>query len=162
MPDLETHQKSRTMTWLVALAVLALLLFAAWQVAMPHSNEPSSFVTAGQAETFTEVPLPAAATHIRIAEYHHWIQFEQYMRFEAPPEVCLAYAEKILPKRTLQPVGEEEFKSMTYPLVKGAFTDLSWFDPTAAKHLVTAGGGPSVPQIWIDQDRGVFYFRKTD
>jgi hypothetical protein len=39
---------------------------------------------------------------------------------------------------------------------------MSWFDLDRAKNVVTAGGGPSQPQIWVDQTRGVFYYRKTD
>jgi len=149
--------RTRLFVKIVAASVLCLLLFAAWDLLLPHSYEPSAFVAPITAQDYTDVPLPPEARNIRVAEYRHWIQFEQYVRFEAPPEVCLKYAASILPGYTLQPVDEYELKTSRFPLTKGAFRDFTWFDLATAQNVVAAGGGSDKPSVWIDQTRGVFY-----
>jgi hypothetical protein len=80
----------------------------------------------------------------RERKYRQWIAFEQYVRFEAPPAVSdrRGHTTEVRPS----PV----------------FRDLSWFDLAKARDVVSAGGGSGEPQVWVDQERGVFYFRLTD
>jgi hypothetical protein len=40
--------------------------------------------------------------------------------------------------------------------------DVSWFDVEAITHGLKAEGDFSIPDVWIDLNRGVFYYRITD
>jgi hypothetical protein len=162
----EQPERKTTVRWLVRIVVLAVVVYGVWQLFGLHVNEPPRPATPAQAQKYTGVPLPAEAHNIGVAGYRQWIQFEQYVRFEAPVDVCLKYAAKVVPGATLQPIDEYEIKRGGGPIREGVFTDFGWFDLAKGKNVVGAAGGPGTPgqmgDVWVDQDRGVFYFRKTD
>lgn len=62
----------------------------------------------------------------------------------------------------LKSADKSSLKGNAKPIGTNPFRDFTWFDLDQAKNIVTAGGGPSAPEVWVDQARGVFYFRKTD
>jgi hypothetical protein len=124
--------------------------------------EPAPFATAADIPNGVGVPLPPEARNIRVAGWSQWIAHESYLRFEAPVPVCLQHAAKVLPDETLLPVPANVLANIR-PVQPGIFKDFSWFDLTTAQNVVGAGGGGSQqPQIWVDQKRGVFYYRLMD
>ena len=76
-----------------------------------------------------------------------------YMRFEAPPSVCVAFANELASGVALEPVGKFDTIAHARLLNPEAFKDLSWFDLARANHIVGAGGGPRIPRVWVDLDR---------
>ena len=68
----------------------------------------------------------------------------------------------MVPGAATQPVDPSELAYNAFPIRLGVFKDISWFDLAQAQDVVTAGSGPSPPQVWVDRRRGVFYYRKTD
>ena len=85
------------------------------------------------------------------------------MRFEAPVAVCLQAAAAIAPGKKLKPVSHDELPFNAGPIRKDVFHDLScWFDLDRATNVLSAGGGPSDACVWVDVNRGVFYYRVTD
>lgn len=143
--------------------VLAVVLYGVLELFSLHVNEPLRPVSPSQAEAYTSVPLPAKARNIRVAGYRQWIDFAQCVRFEAPVGVCLKYAATVVPGATLRPVDKYQLETDARPIRKGVLKDFRWFDLAKAKNVVTAGGTPDqMAEVWVDKDRGVFYFRKTD
>jgi hypothetical protein len=98
-----------------------------------------------------------------MAGYNHWIQFEQYVRCEAPVADCLAAASTIVSGETLRPVANPDLPFLSVgPVRKDLLGELKWFDVTTASNVVSAGGGPGLPEVWVDRDKGVLYYRKSD
>lgn len=125
-----------------------------------------------QAQKECPIPLPANAKNI---SYGHWscgIGFEDYLRFEAPPETCLAHIAVVLeacsPKEHIasQPSLPKPNKIASPPQPVRSSSrefDVGWFDIQNIRNGVTAGRGfSSDPQVWVDTNRGVFYYRITD
>lgn len=148
--------------WAVRITVVGGIIWLLWSFLGLHVSEPRGPITATKAESITGIRVPPEAKNIRAASYRQWIEYAQYLRFEAPVDVCLRFASTIVPGATTQPADEYDLARNAHPIRAGAFDDLSWFDLEKAQNVVTAGGGSSQPQIWVDQTRGVFYFRKTD
>ena len=149
--------------WIVRVLVLAAVVYGVWQLVGLHVNEPAGPATPAQAQEYTGVPVPAEAKNIRIAGYRQWIEFANYVRFEAPVDVCLKYAGAVAPGTALQPVDEYQLERDARPIRENVLKNFGWYDLAKAKNVVGAGGTPGqMAQVWVDQDRGVFYFRKTD
>ena len=133
-----------------------------WSLFGFHVTESRGPITAFKAESITGLKLPPEAKNIRAASFSQWIQYADYLRFEAPVDVCLSYASTVTPGAATQPADEFDLKSGARLTRSGALEDFDWFDLDKAQNVVMAGGGPSQPQVWVDQARGVFYYRKTD
>jgi len=127
-------------------------------------------MTLSQAQAVLTIPLPAGATNISYASWSMGAGFEEYLRFEAPPQTCLAHAPVVLarapatgtapasgPAPSLAPIATPPSP------VHSSNLDVSWFDVQNIREGVTSGGGGShVPVVWVDANRGVFYYRMTD
>ena len=48
------------------------------------------------------VPFPAAARDFQFADYGEWLAAECYFSFRAPPDICVAYAHKVLQEHNRQ------------------------------------------------------------
>ena len=127
-------------------------------------------VPLAQAQKEFQFPLPPNAKNISYGLWSCGIGHEEYVRFEAPPETCLAHVAVVLeaysPKEKVasQPSLPATSKITAIP---GPWTsqeiDISWFDVQNIRNGVTAGSfGSQLPMVWVDTDRGVFYFRLTD
>lgn len=147
--------------WSVRVAVLGVVGWFAWSLFGFHVTESRGPISASKAESITGLKVPPAAKNIRAAGYSQWIEYAQYLRFEAPADVCLRYASMVVPGAT-QPADEYELKDDARLVRADAFDDFSWFDLDKGQNVITKGGGPGQPQVWVDQTRGVFYYRKTD
>lgn len=151
---------------LLGILGLFVLLLSVWfnSPSTIQSRRPLSLAEAKQCP----IPLPKSAHNIQYAEHADWQILDRFVRFEAPPQDCIAEAKAILaedekagsripesdrtfhPAATLPTAGSEYFK------------DLSWFDACKlpqSPHWLEIGGDADIePHIWIDQDRGVFYY----
>lgn len=121
------------------------------------------------------VKLPAEAKDIQFAEYGEWVAYQFYGSFSAPPDVCLAYAQAVLddhnksnPDRQM-PGLSQKLTTKSYPFGPSRTTralgrletPLPWFNPEAIKDGVEGGGGVSTPTVWVDTERGIFYYEET-
>src|SRR5262249_53809873 len=100
------------------------------------------------------VPVPAQAAHIKTAGFSQGMVFSHYVRFEAPVDVCLAYAKQVAHGAELTPESPDVLDSIIRK-DRPRFRDLSWFDLAGAGDLI--GAHPGV-FVWVDRARGVFYF----
>jgi hypothetical protein len=155
-----SKRKTSKVTRIALTAIILFFAYASWELFFPHTYEPKQSSPA-DAERITSFAPPTEARNIRVAEFRHFQQFVQYLRFEAPPDVCLRYAESIADIK-LHPIDGGQLENDARPFPPRVFSDFSWFDLDAAKDVVSAGGGPSIPCVWVDRSRGVFYYRKTD
>jgi hypothetical protein len=142
--------------------VLGVIALFAWAMFGLHVSEPAGTITAAEAESIAGIKVPAEATNIRAASYTQSVEYTQYLRFEAAPDVCLRFAASLVPGKPLQSPDAYAPGSSVPAHHTSRFKDLSWFDLATAHDVVTAGGGPSTPQVWVDRTRGVFYYRKSD
>lgn len=120
--------------------------------------ESPVFATATEARQHIGTTLPDEATNIQLAEYREWIAAEDYLRFEAPVEVCFDHAAKLFPNLQLAAEPIPEY-FLSFPK-SSHFQDLSWFDLGNAGSVLSAREGNQ--KIFIDQERGVFYYHFTD
>jgi len=118
------------------------------------------------------VAFPATATDFQFAEFGYWLVGEFYFSFRAPPDVCLAYAQAVLdehnkrnpkePLPGLRPVGSGEEPVNSRPLTPFYLTNegvtVSWFQPGAIREGVEGGERGSKGKVWVDTERGVFYY----
>ncbi|MBC7782813.1 MAG: hypothetical protein H7144_03155 [Burkholderiales bacterium] len=156
------RRKPSKFKWFVRVAVLGVIVWFVWSLFGFHVTESRGPCIASKAESITGLTLPPESKNIRAASYSQWIEYAQYLRFEAPVDVCVRYASTVVPGAATQPADEFNLKNGASLIRSGAFDDFSWFDLDKAQNVVTAGGGPSQAQVWVDQTRGVFYYRKTD
>ena len=150
----------------VILAIPAILI---WAIFFPHVTETSGPVSLDQAED-CPIPLPKEAKNIRFYARFQFNFFVEFVRFEAPADVCLEHI-----KPTLNAWGEtfdylrdeaepvRELNELPQLLRLPEEYGVTWFDPHTIRKGVTAGGGGSgIPMIWVDTERGVFYYMLTD
>lgn len=82
--------------------------------------------------------------------------FTHFVRFEAPPDVCLSYASAVLKGAPLGPP-----RQFDRSVCQDEFWRKSWFDLDKATNLVGGSLSPDVT-VWVDKDRGVFYFMEIN
>jgi|KBSSwiStaDraftv2_1062776.scaffolds.fasta_scaffold189393_5 hypothetical protein len=157
---------TRTKKWLLALGVAATICLATY-LAFPFFVRPPFNV-------------PKAARWVRCSEFAYWLAYDLQVKFSAPYEDCIKAAEDILAKHRaeakvyqpdyvrveirggcyLAPKREDATRFVADDLLQGSKW---WFRPGSIKNGVFLGErGPYVPQIWIDKDRGLFYYKETD
>jgi hypothetical protein len=115
-----------------------------------------------------DFPLPKTAHNINSAMYVDWQVFQHFVRFEAPKEDCMANIDAVLawhdkehktttsyprvPVTHVNPIGGDETMGPT-----------PWFDVDKITNGIFAGKNDSrTPEIWVDLDRGVFYYFEAD
>lgn len=117
-------------------------------------------------------PFPEAAKNIQFATYSFGFAYEWLVKFEAPVSVCEQHVAEVLKqheirwKSTGMPKQEalltEEIDHVEYTEF-GTLKPTPWFDPGSIKKCLHVGRpGCSTPEIWIDREKGVFYYRLTD
>lgn len=121
--------------------------------------------------------LPAEATNIRFAERSEWVAYIKFASFEAPPETCRAYATRVLDAYNRQrsgatvpselwPVGKppaDAAPRLDFPAPRemGSSEGLpvEWFTP---ENITSGFEGGDRPRVWVDMERGVFYYFTAD
>jgi hypothetical protein len=155
-------RKRSKFKWFGRFCVLGIIIWIGWVYCGVHVTDSYGPISASKAESITGLKVPPEAANIRAATFHQWIETAQYLRFEAPVDVCLQYASLVNSGPVTQRADEYSLKDGVHLLRPEVFGDFSWFDLDKAQDVVTDGGGPSVPQVWVDRSRGVFYYRLTD
>lgn len=102
--------------------------------------------------------LPTSAHDVQYAGAYYMASpaFETFFRFEAPVQDCLEHAKTEYPDMTLQAIDRVFQPESTMGL------KVDWFDTAKIKHGLIGTHKGSCATIWIDTERGVFYFHNTD
>ncbi len=132
--------------------VLEWLLISKHQTSHPISRQEAS-------RYFRPDELPAGAHDIQYADSYCQVSptFEIFVRFEAPVPECLSWAASKFPNIRL-----EQLDTAVEPRTSNG-ADPKWFDIHRIAKGVTGGKGyEGEPKIWIDTDRGIFYYSMTD
>lgn len=175
-----TSQSLGCVGWF-ALAVGAVFLgflgIVWWGITTPDIVRTAHPVPRTEAEQRCPIPLPAGARNVEYAVWSHWISFIVLVRFEAPPEECVKHIDTILTwhdekNPALTTLQKRRPRPPSYSGVPVTHVDrvdtsvlkpVPWFNP----HLITRGihagvPGSHTPEVWVDLERGVFYYRETD
>ncbi len=113
-------------------------------------------------------PFPASAHDICYAEYGQSQEYEFVLRFEAPPSDCIASIPNIFrwQAKKSHEVSDEGANSKceyTHLPRTTSLRPVSWFDNAMIEHGVFAGAeGSHRPQVWVDEDKGILYYREID
>ncbi len=153
----------------VLAAALATCVFSStkvWEAWCRSVRQTTSPVSLTEARKFCRIPLPDSARNIQVAVFSDWENYQCFVRFEDSSPECA---------RAIEPVFRSHAKDMKWkyaaPKIK-VITEapvldvtpqgslrVDWFDIANIKHGITAGWQP---QVWVDNDRGAFYFCLTD
>ena len=154
---------------IIVLAALLVVAYSVWAIGFPHRDYTSGPVTLAEAKD-CPIPLPDSARNIQFYTWRQLNLFVEYVRFEAPPQDCLGHVQAVLED------WRNKFDDSTYPNPAplkdieetpretcAKQYDITWFDVRNIRTGKAAGGGGSgIPMIWVDTERGVFYYRLTD
>jgi hypothetical protein len=117
-----------------------------------------------------EFDYPESAHDIQFACYYEWIAIEEFVRFAAPVDDCVAFAEATIaqhneahpdrPARELCPIAEAgDFPEPA----RSTALSIAWFNPKAIRQGFAGGNiGSHTPQLWVDTERGIVYYKYTD
>ena len=115
-----------------------------------------------------DIPLPQSRRNINYAMYGDWQAYQRFVRFEAPVEDCIHHIDIVLAWDDKLYKRTSSYPRMT---VSGAephdgdrtMGRIPWFDVDKIRHGIYTGKASShTPEIWVDTDRGIFYFFETD
>jgi hypothetical protein len=101
------------------------------------------------------IPLPDSAKNIQFGTAGAFKSYEYLVRFEASPEECRAFIKEqavyLNANGDMTPIREAPQPE------EAMFGKTPWFDIQNIKRgeMMTKGN-----EIWIDDDRGVFYYRR--
>lgn len=129
-------------------------------------DKPLTYAQATREKDIT-FPLPLSARNIYFGEAGAWQACTMIARFDAPAVDCIKHIDTVVAcdNKNYNRTSSYARVSVTNiePVDTGFIENASWFNP----HRITRGihvgeSGSHVPQIWVDLDRGTFYFRLTD
>jgi hypothetical protein len=149
---------------LVAIGAFVLMMFMSF-------GTPSKIIvdkpqTYNQARKRCPISLPPTASDIQYAMYGDWQIADHYVKFRAPVEDCIDNARVVIAKNKKDhPQRRSDFDHTFEFVRKPASPDstflgkLPWFDIGNITNGISLGGdGDMQPHIWIDKDRGIFYY----
>jgi len=146
---------------LIALGILGFIVFDLTFSETIRQDIPMTVERARQVGC--PIPLPEEATRVRFAAYHHWGRNETYLRFNADAAVCKEWVKTVLNANESNGTPDQAlWQNITSPPeIKswGELGPLSWFNISRIMVGSFSTGGPHGPEIWIDADRGIFYYR---
>jgi hypothetical protein len=160
---------SAGLTILAVTALMGLFFYMMSEKCTDHYTRPLTVEEARRDDC--PIPLPDSAHHVQFAFAAGGLQaLEILVRFEAPPDVC---------RRQVQVVFDHwayQNKTAAYPLLlrpltkrllpekKDMVPDTSWFDIEQIEQGSSASGpaGSWQPEFWVDENRGIFYYKMTD
>lgn len=124
------------------------------------------------------ISLPKDAKNIQFVDFYAGFGgFARYVRFEAPAEVCREHARVVLNEHNSkvtteslrvrvvsEPLSLDRAQATARSAKSGeVVSQASWFDSDAIQKGEACGDGHShTPEIFVDLERGVFYYRCTD
>jgi hypothetical protein len=136
----------------------------------PSIVESQGRLTLAEAKNQLDVVFPDSAHDIQFACYRQWIAIEDFIRFEAPIDDCISFAEQTIarhnsahPDRPIPGLSPITDVGNSGEISRSTELSTEWFDLAAIRNGFASGGvGSHMPQLWIDSDRGVVYFKYTD
>ena len=160
---------------LVLLACLSPTLLCAgekawWETAKPEIVRIDKPISADEAKGRCPIALPPEAKNVYYAVYSHVIAYESFVRFEIPYAKGIEFAEEVF-KAHARKMGWSFTKPQTLQLSGKPELDfeprkelkVSWFDIQGIRKGVTIGKLVSwQPQVWIDEERNLFFYCLTD
>jgi len=169
-PERRTQKQKRPVArWVAFVAGCVLCAGCVWAIFLPHETKTSQPVTLDHAGG-CPIPLPPTAHSIQFYERSQFNFFSEFVRFEAPVDDCIEHVQSVRaawgkevdylrdrfgPLRSLA----EPPPARTIAQERG----VTWFDPQNIREGLAAGGGGSgIPMIWVDTERGVFYYELSD
>jgi len=111
------------------------------------------------------LPLPDSATTVHFAIYHNWGENDIYLKFKDDTSVCQQWVKTVVDANAQQnkyATTQTNLQRLTSPPeIKswGGTGPLPWFNISRIVEGSCRPGGPNDPEIWIDNDRGIFYCR---
>lgn len=133
---------------------------------IPRVNRTTKALSLEDAREKCPIALPDGAANIRFFERGQWIAYTSLVKFEAPVEICKQHARNLLESHNMEnsdrnPISTQLQKLSSRPTKKTFYTE--WFDVhNIEKGLCGGKIGSHCPQIWIDEERGIFYYCYTD
>jgi hypothetical protein len=169
-PEKLARKQKRSVARRVKVAVVFILLASfVWTIFFPHETTTSQPVSLDQAEG-CPIPLPPTARNIQFYKWWQFNFFREFVRFEAPVADCIKHIASVRVawgnefdylRNDFEPVHNLEKPPM--PSCLAHERGVTWFDPQNIRKGLTAGGGGSgIPTIWVDTERGVFYYELSD
>jgi hypothetical protein len=172
---------------IAACAVAIGILSAAWSSDPAHGEtmiETRTPVPFAQA-TRCPIPLPTQAEAIQYKVWTCGGGLDEYAVFRAPRDVCVAHAATVFaawhkecdrrsatqPPASIPASGpalamiatSQPSPAFLPPKSGPAPTCPEWFDPESITNgLASASHASHTPDIWIDLDRGIFYYHMQD
>lgn len=168
MRNIATHFKSR----IIRISVGIILAVMIWKFALPHRYFTDKPLSYSEAALRSPIPLPASATNVYIATYRHWIAMAQCVRFDAPVEDCMSYVSvvtnylhkelNIVPHVEFVAIGGSNYTERGRPF--DFKKKLAWFNVEAIESGVRTFklNRSWQPQMWIDTNKGRFYYHIAD
>lgn len=153
----------RILIVLLTLLVCASLITSCGPDYIKHYDTPLTF-TQAMKEKDIGIPLPKSAHNINYAMYADGQTYERFVRFEAPVEDCIKHIDVVLAwhdkmfKRTSS-YDPRHISSVAPHGGDKTMGPTPWFDVDKTVNGLYIGEDEMLkPQIWIDLDRGIFYF----
>ena len=115
-----------------------------------------------------DFPLPPSSHNINYAMYADWQAYQRFVRFEAPVEDCIRHIDAVIAWHNKMNKRTSSYPRAEVTSVRPCGGDKTmgptpWFDVDRIKRGLYMGEDSShTPQIWVDRDRGVFYYYETD
>lgn len=137
--------------------------FEIMKAGVTQTSAPLS-LSAVRARGDCPIELPSSATNIQFAVWSLWQASQTFVRFDAPVSDCLEHALTVL-----QPYAQRAGLTIASANVSGpmpaplvvAPKDLAipWFDlPRFSAGVSFEVSGGRAPAVWVDTNRGCFYF----
>lgn len=151
------------------LGLLVLALLAAFAVGLMKPFGGASLkqsqgpISLAEARGLWAFDFPDSAHDIQFYAFSEWIAHETLVRFEAPVEDCIATARRVLKAHHEgDELAEIEPGTDAHVYANGRHK-APWFDPESIRSgRKPAGPGYHRPMVWVDTERGVFYYLNTD
>lgn len=149
---------------LISLAVMGLIIYGL--IFFDTVRQDKSMTADYARQIGCPIPLPDGAHNVHFAAYHRWLQYEAYVRFEADPQTCKDHVKTVVEANAQQ----YHFASQNINLIPISYPppiefgsrlgNLKWFNiHTIVDGFMRKGAISYDPDIWIDDDRGIFYCR---
>ena len=138
-----------------------------WVFTHADIDQSDGPVSRDKALQHCSLPIPSNAHDVEYASYAAGLQEGHfYVRFEAPVPDCFDTARTIFANHAKETPGYviPEFQPVSHPeREKSSDLRIEWFDNDRISKGVTAGTGWSwEPRVWIDEERGIFYYEIND
>lgn len=121
-------------------------------------------LTAARIRGDCPISLPETATNIQYAVWSLWQASQTFVRFDAPVSDCLEHAMTILRPYAQRPSVSIASTNVIGPLpapfvVSPTDSTVPWFDlPSFTAGMLFDVGGERAPTVWVDTNRGCFYY----